>query len=64
MSRTSSDITTKKKYSQHFGAKTAKIVRRYCHDLGQSERNIFDFSFCDLADLHKIWNFVKLPCEI
>ena len=50
----SSDITTKKKYSQHFGAKIAKIVRRYCHDLGQSERNIFDFSFCDLADLHKI----------
>ena len=31
---------------EHFCSKIAKIVRCYCHDLGQSERNIFDFSLC------------------
>ena len=35
-----------KGYLQHFGSKIAKIVRCYCHDVGQSERNIFDFSLC------------------
>ena len=33
-------------YLEHFGSKIAKIVRCYCHDLGQSERNVFDFSLC------------------
>ena len=33
-------------YLQRFGSKIVKILRCYCHDLGQSERNIFDFSLC------------------
>ena len=33
-------------YLEHFGSKIAKIVRCYCHDLGQSERNISYFSLC------------------
>ena len=39
-------LLPRKGYLQHFGSKIVKIVRCYCHDLGQSERNIFDFSLC------------------
>ena len=39
-------LLPRKGYLQHFGTKIAKIVRCYCHDQGQSERNIFDFSLC------------------
>ena len=37
-------LLPRKKYLQHFGSKIAKIVRSYCHNLDQSEKNIFDFS--------------------
>ena len=40
-------LIPRKGYLQHFGSKIAKIVRCYYHDLGQSEKNIFDFSLCD-----------------
>ena len=39
-------LLPRKGYLQHFGSKIAKIVSCYYHDLGQSERNIFDFSLC------------------
>ena len=39
-------LLPRKGYLQHFGSKIAKIVRCYCHNLGQSEKNIFDFSLC------------------
>ena len=39
-------LLPRKGYLQHFCSKIANIVRCYCHDLGQSERNIFDFSLC------------------
>ena len=39
-------LLPRKGYLQHFGSKIAKIVRCYCHNLGQSERKIFDISLC------------------
>ena len=45
---TSSDSSTKKRIITTFCFQIAKIVRCYCHDLGQSGRNIFDFSLCVL----------------
>ena len=43
---TSSDFTTKKRIFTTFWFQIVKVGRCYCHDLGQSERNIFDFSLC------------------
>ena len=40
-------LLPRKGYLQHIGPKIAKIVRCYCHNLGQSEKNIFDFSLCE-----------------
>ena len=45
---TSGDFTTKKRILQHFGSKIATIASCYYRDLGQYERNIFDFSLCAL----------------
>ena len=48
----SSDSTTKKRMFKHlrifatFPFKITKIVRCFCHNLGQSERNTFDFFLC------------------
>ena len=40
-------LLPRKEYLQNFGTNISKIVRCYCHDQVQSERNIFDFSLCD-----------------
>jgi hypothetical protein len=40
-------LLPRKGYLQHFGSKIAKIVRSYCHNLDQSEKNIFDLSLCE-----------------
>ena len=39
-------LLPRKGYLQHFGSKIAKTVRCYCHNLGQSEKKIFDSSLC------------------
>ena len=36
-------LLSRRGYVHHFGIKISIIVRCYCYDLGQSERNIFDF---------------------
>ena len=56
-------LLQRKGYLQLFGSKIAKIGWCYCHDLGQSERNIFDFSLCATVsninyDLHICWQIV------
>ena len=44
---TFSEFTTKKRIFTTFWFQNCKIVRCYCHNLGQSEKNIFDFSLCE-----------------
>ena len=43
------DFTTKKWIFTILWFQNCKIVRCYCHDLGQSERDSFDFFLCELV---------------
>ena len=52
-------LLPRKGYLQQFGFKIVKIVRCYCHDLGQSERNIFDFSLCVTEATSLIWSIKR-----
>ena len=53
-------LQPRKVYLEHFGSKIAKIVWCYWHNLGQSEKNIFDFSLCDLSALTQtFWTSMK-----
>ena len=57
-----SKFSAKKGYLQHFGSKIAKIVKCYRHNLGQSEKNIFDFSLCVIFLKEKIaWGWLSNP---